>query len=69
MKTPILKTKSNNKSAFFLVILLAFFAVSFSQSKLVLLVSILNIEWTFAVICVTSLFTFLIVSFMKQKNH
>lgn len=69
MKTPTLNTKSNNKSILFLLSLLSLHTSSFSQSKLPSLMSTFNIEWVFAVICVSGLGLFLIVAYMKQKNH
>ena len=67
MKTPILNIK--NKGILFLIVCLIISNSSFSQNKLVSLVSSVNFTSAVPVACVLGLAIFLLTAFMKQKNH
>ena len=67
MKTPILNIK--NKGILFLIVSLVISHSSFSQNKIVSLVSSVNPSFAIPVICVFSLAVFLVTAFVKQKNH
>lgn len=67
MKTSILNIK--NKGILFLVISLVISHSSFSQNKLVTIISSVNYTIAIPVIFLLSLTIVLFTAFMKQKNH
>ena len=67
MKTQILNIK--NKGILFLIVSLIISNSSFSQNKLVSLVSSVNYTSAVPVACVLGLAIFLLTAFVRQKNH
>lgn len=67
MKTQISNIK--NKGILFLIVSLIISNSSFSQNKLVSLVSSVNFTSAVPIACVLGLGIFLLTAFMKQKNH
>lgn len=69
MKTSKINIKNSSKVLLFLSILLSVTNSSFSQNKIVSLVTSVNFNFVLPVICVAGLAVFLLTTFLKQKNH